>query len=450
MLKLVLLIFYVGVTNVLCFRPNCVKENQHKYYAFSVEACSLYFRELCIPVSSGRFETIGHPTIVKIGVNTILPTCAFYNIDSLEYIYGVKSEIKVLAKGAFINLPSLRSIDLSNNKITEVHDKIFQNVFVEKLNLSWNSILFIDPDAFKEVHNLKELDISWNSLVTVPINQLSTSISSLNLAHNQLTRIAINSRGFKNLTNVDLSHNKIERIAISFDYQIDIFDLTNNELSDIDYAEISSVSTFRIGSNRFRTVPIYLEDINAKYLNIYPNPWNCEALNKLWFYMRSLNYDIETMEKLVVCNENNVTGMFLRENLQFLSCNNNGECPIHHVCKSGQCLDPCQFFCHETSVCEFNNREFRCTCPEGTKTNPMDLTGSCNKVECYVSMDCTMSKECIENSCMIVKSTGLTFYPTDESDPFMYPPKLWWLEEIPNPLMKLEEKLLPDVVIAIN
>ncbi|KAF7284623.1 hypothetical protein GWI33_021815 [Rhynchophorus ferrugineus] len=449
MLKYVLFILYVSVSDVRCFLPNCIRENQYKFYSFPVEGCSDYLKDLCTPVESGRFEVIGQPKIVKIKMTSVLPTCAFYGIDSLQHIYGVKSNIKVLAKGSFVNLPNLKSIILSYNQITEIRELIFKNVSTEKLDLSWNNIFSVDPDAFKEVHNLKELDLSRNSLLTVPVNHLSRSISTLNLAYNQLTRIAINSLKFTNLTSVDLSNNKIENIAISFFYPIEMFDLTNNQLYDIDYVEITSVNRFRIGLNNFRRTPQYLENINANNIGIYPNPWSCEALPDLWRSITSLKYNIETTgtasDTMEICT--NITTVSVQRGGP-KSCTSDHQCPTSKTCKVGQCLDPCSYFCHRSSVCKTKNHQFTCTCPKGTKSDPMDLTGSCKKVECYVGSHCSRDKVCIQNRCAKIAATSTTPRPsttTETNIPESEDIKPWWFEDIPSESPGGLMKQLPPV-----
>ncbi|KAF7284624.1 hypothetical protein GWI33_021816 [Rhynchophorus ferrugineus] len=449
MFRLVLFGVLVSVPGGFCFSPNCVRENQFKFYGFPVEGCSKFLQQLCMPVYSGQFEVMGSPTIVKVKATTVLPTCAFYNVDTLEHIYGVKSKIKILAKGAFIKLPNLRSIDLSYNMITEVRDKVFQNVSTEKLDLSWNNILFVDPDAFKEVYNLRELDLSRNALMTIPIHQLPKSITTLNLAYNELTRVAINSLKFTNLTNVNLSNNRIQNVAISFFYPLDTFDLSNNELYDIDYVEISSVNTFRIGSNNFRLIPKYLENINANNINIYPNPWSCEVLPDLWRTMSSLNYRIETTgsgtQTMEICTNITTVGTFRQGDK---SCVNDRQCPTNQVCKVGQCLDPCSSFCHQTSVCKAKNHQFRCACPKGTKSDPMDLTGSCNKVQCYVSSQCPLGKYCVQNRCKAIAGST-TVGPPSELPNFIpeIEVKPWWFEDIPyeSPIKVFKLATLPPI-----
>ncbi|XP_075455749.1 leucine-rich repeat-containing protein 17 [Ascaphus truei] len=61
--------------------------------------------------------------------------------------------------------PDIVKLDLSNNKMKQLHSKEFIDVpNLEILNLSSNGIEFIDPAAFSGLMNLKELDLANNTL----------------------------------------------------------------------------------------------------------------------------------------------------------------------------------------------------------------------------------------------------------------------------------------------
>ncbi|KAF7268951.1 hypothetical protein GWI33_017980 [Rhynchophorus ferrugineus] len=428
---LVLLVFSF-LTNVLCFTPNCVPNNQYKFYKFPVEVCADILSDFCLHVWNGNFKVISSPRVVKIQETIIIPTCAFYKVDTLEHIYGVNSQIRVLATGAFINLPNLKSIRLAYNGISEVRQYVFNNVSTETLDLSWNNMLYIDPKAFEGIRNLKELDLSKNLLLTVPINQLSKSIVTLSLSYNKLKRIALNSINFNNLTKVDLSKNRIKNIAINFLYPLDTLDLTDNNLYDLDYVDINSVKIFRIGSNQFSRVPKYVENINADKINIYPNPWFCDQLSKLWSTMTALNYNLEVTKA-----ESNTVTICKNSTRELLSskqgmCTRHSDCPVKGICKAGHCLSPCTKLCHETSNCTLDRGRFKCACPEGTKNHPLDITGACKRVECYINLHCKSDQICVNNKCKVLKDVtyppGIN-YPGYNFDD--YDGKPWWFEAIP-------------------
>lgn len=417
--------------------PNCVKENQFKSYDFSVEGCSQTFGEKCRIPEAGSLKSLGGISLVKIGITDIVPTCAFHDLVGLKHIHGVNSDIKVLADSAFTDLAELTSINLAFNSISEVRQVVFRNVSAEILDFSWNKLLFIDSHAFSQIRGLKYLNVSHNFLQTLNIKFLPKSIVSVNASHNLLTRFAVNSYNYDNLTILDWSSNLLKNIAISFSYPAELIDLTDNHLSTIDFLEIDSIDIFKIAQNHFETFPKYVEYVNAKYIDIHPNPWKCHELRRLWATLTSLNTQVVAKVSANVSQAECVTneGHFLTYKRDFLLCTDDHECPSNMVCKAKKCWDPCQYsLCHPSSNCKIANHRMDCTCKEGFLRNPMELSGECRKVDCFTNSHCQSDEQCSDQKCYIVsnypaKAPSLDYdaesMPTDdEKEP-------WWYDDIP-------------------
>ena len=85
------------------------------------------------------------------------------------------------------------------NKIQALTAEKFENIKdleIMKLDLSWNGILTISRDAFKELRHLQELSLSDNYLINV--TQLSMAL--FNISQN-LKQLKLNNCGFKNISN---------------------------------------------------------------------------------------------------------------------------------------------------------------------------------------------------------------------------------------------------------
>ncbi|CAG9759885.1 unnamed protein product [Ceutorhynchus assimilis] len=392
------------VANINCFTPNCEPKNQFKFYRFPISGCSEIFQQKCKSDPSGYFKALGRVSVVKIGETDILPTCAFYKAPALRNIYGVNSKIQVLAPGCFVDLSNLESIRLAFNYIVQIGKDVFKNVTVELLDLSWNKLVFIDTDALAEVQNLKYLNLSKNSLLTMAFNNLPTTLVDVNLANNLLNRVAINNGKFLNLSKIDLSNNLIENAAILIAYPIEEMDFTGNRLSNFDYIEVASVVKFKMGKNNFENMPRYLENLNAKEIDLYPNPWSCQELFTLWEYLIIFDTRLAPQDKgknpPAECSA--VSGNILTaKKPRSTPCEDDHQCPDFMVCKSKKCWDPCDSsLCHESNGCEAKNHQFLCTCPKNLLSDPLDVLGKCQNVECFRHADCSNELSCIDKKCI--------------------------------------------------
>lgn len=430
-------VFVCLLLKIYGFTSNCVKENQFKSYEFPVEGCSQTFGEKCRVPEAGSLKSLGGISLVKIGITDIVPTCAFHNLVGLKHIHGVNSDIKVLADSAFTDLAELTSINLAFNSIREVRQVVFRNVSAEIIDFSWNKLLFIDSQTFSQINGLKYLNVSHNFLQTLSIKFLPKSILSVNASHNLLTRFAAYSHNYDNLTILDWSSNLLESIAISFSYPAELIDLTDNHLRTLDFLEIDSIEIFKIAQNHFEIFPKYVEYVNAKYIDIHPNPWKCHELRRLWATLTSLNTQVIAKVSADGSQAECVTndGHFLTSKRDFLLCTDDDECPGNMVCKAKKCWDPCQYsLCHPSSNCKTVNHRMDCTCIAGFLRNPMELSGECRKVDCFVNSHCKSNAKCYDQKCFVV-----SYYPAKpprfdekaESMPTDDEEEPWWYDDIP-------------------
>ncbi|KAJ7426654.1 Leucine-rich repeat-containing G-protein coupled receptor 6 [Willisornis vidua] len=91
---------------------------------------------------------------------------------SLEVLTLTRAGIRFLPRGMCQQLPSLRILELSHNQIEEL-PSFHQCQRLEELDLSWNDIQFIHPEAFVTLRSLTKLDLTDNQLVTLPLDGLA-------------------------------------------------------------------------------------------------------------------------------------------------------------------------------------------------------------------------------------------------------------------------------------
>ncbi|XP_042369617.1 slit homolog 1 protein-like, partial [Plectropomus leopardus] len=109
-------------------------------------------------------------------------------------------------------------LDLSGNKLTEVHTRSFMGLWSLKILLmSNNSIQTLQPQCLSSLQFLERLDLSFNRLRWLPQHffQSLSALRELHLDHNLLLHLDSTSLGnLENLRKLDLSYNRIQVIDV--------------------------------------------------------------------------------------------------------------------------------------------------------------------------------------------------------------------------------------------
>lgn len=154
-----------------------------------------------------------------------------------------------------INIPSLKTLDLSQNQIAFIHQQMFKNIpFLENLILSKNELLKF-PNLF-HLNNLKRLSLAYNLINEIEnINHLN-SLKILNLQGNQINNI--DKMAFLKLTELeflDLSKNKLQLLPLGW----------HDNLSKLKYLNLESNFFANIQDMKLNTL------INLRQLYIKNN-----------------------------------------------------------------------------------------------------------------------------------------------------------------------------------
>lgn len=136
---------------------------------------------------------------------------------------------------ALKTLPRLRVLDLSENKLNEeMAAALLRNLTsLEYLNLSGNLLRRLDETTFRDLHQLKELDLQRNIMYEIEAAFDSTpKLQRLNLAFNSLP--CLYDFHMTQLVVLNASHNFIEWFISRQDqndtYQLETIDLSHNKL----------------------------------------------------------------------------------------------------------------------------------------------------------------------------------------------------------------------------
>lgn len=157
---------------------------------------------------------------------------------------SIQIEYTSIHSDAFQGMNCLQKIDLTNNAITHLDNRIFHEglVHLEELKLGYNKIASIDQDAFQHLKNLKRLYLQNNRLVSLHVDQLKSMsklkevylysnqivtiengtfkdlvhLEKLSLASNRLTFLHLNLfQGLSKLKYLDLRFNKITSFDVN-------------------------------------------------------------------------------------------------------------------------------------------------------------------------------------------------------------------------------------------
>lgn len=191
-----------------------------------------------------------------------------------------------------LNLGSLKSLDISNNKISVIEN--LENLTkLQVLNLQCNrihSLFLLNPLNF-----LLSLDLSYNPIFDFPYSNIFPNLTSLTLDYCYIDSFqSINT--FKNLKRLSLSHNKItedivlelpllEYLNVSYNkistlqafvnlVSLTFLDISYNSISDSAYSirnAIPSIISLNISGTAI-TNPLLI-------LNVFPNIQSCEFSN---------------------------------------------------------------------------------------------------------------------------------------------------------------------------
>ncbi|GFR18054.1 leucine-rich repeat, immunoglobulin-like domain and transmembrane domain-containing protein 3 [Trichonephila clavata] len=158
-------------------------------------------------------------------------------------------------------------IDLSRNSFIEIPSQSFHQkglVNLQKIFISECGINTIAPDAFFQLRNLVELDLSRNMLQSIPTNALNDcpNLRRLQLAHNPIKQI--DSGVFSplsHLTNLGLANCHIKHLQPGA-----LVGLDNLESIELDGNQLTTLS-----------IDVLKPLTELHELNLHNNPWQCDC-----------------------------------------------------------------------------------------------------------------------------------------------------------------------------
>ncbi|KAJ7411414.1 Leucine-rich repeat-containing G-protein coupled receptor 5 [Pitangus sulphuratus] len=134
-----------------------------------------------------------------------IPERAFVGNPSLITIHFYDNPIQLVGKSAFQHLPELRTLTLNGaSQLTEFPD-LTGTTSLESLDLAWNKIKIIHPNAFSSLPSLIKLDVSSNLLSSFPVTGLH-GLTHLKLTGNHALQSLITSENFPELKVMEMPY----------------------------------------------------------------------------------------------------------------------------------------------------------------------------------------------------------------------------------------------------
>ncbi|XP_069100715.1 toll-like receptor 13 [Pleurodeles waltl] len=194
--------------------------------------------------------------------NLVEQVCSFQ--PNLKYLQLQGNNFTGLKEDVFKNCTSLIHLDLSMNNFQEVSKLTFKHLhFLQVLSLAYNK-LFVVSDDIVQMPSLQMLDLSYNNIKYIFMNQsASTSkLTHLNLFCNQLTQLFSSSQfqALGGLAELHIGKNLLLEISAPFSpalVMLKLLELRKNKLTAIrkhTFINLSALQTLNLVANQIESI----------------------------------------------------------------------------------------------------------------------------------------------------------------------------------------------------
>lgn len=230
----------------------------------------------------------------------------FFNLKKLEHLSLRNNAIKAIPAIIF-TLENLNYLNFSDNRIGNISDSHFKELMaIEKVDLSHNTLNTIPHDTIDHSKCIR-LDLQGNKLEVFPcaISQIRT-LKKLDLANNNISKMEDDAFAkLGNLVELDLSFNNLTYLPSSIRNltKLKKLNLSGNNISFLpnELGDLTSLETLDLSGNPLERVPMEIESQGAS-----------GVIN----YYLSLGDNVQLFEaKLLIVGQGNVGKTFLMNRL---------------------------------------------------------------------------------------------------------------------------------------
>ena len=210
---------------------------------------------------NGDLNQNGHLNLSACGLTKLDSVCGECKLRLFENSSSTDFQ---QANSSICDSLSINSLDVSQNDLTSVNNiDVPLMGYLTSLNLSRNSISFIEDSAFVRCSILSTLDLSYNyiDLLTTHIFDGLYNLIELFLEHNSILNVeSVYFKDLVSLQRLDLSHNKIQYLhKHSFEgaRSLQTLNLRNNFISNQDFHFLPAgikLSSLDLSGNKFTEI----------------------------------------------------------------------------------------------------------------------------------------------------------------------------------------------------
>ncbi|KAI9832811.1 MAG: cysteinyl-tRNA synthetase [Phylliscum demangeonii] len=225
------------------FIQSCINLREIKYTgneAWTIPPCiSLASRLTYLDISNNRLEQLDTAELekihgllsIKMANNKMTSIPAYFRRFSSLRILNVSSNFLAQLPDVCCELLSLVDLDISFNSISSIPSAIGQLQSLERLLATNNRLSGSLPDAFGQLENLREVDIRFNAISSVELFSHFPHLEQFMAGHNS---ISVFEGRFPKLRTLHLNHNPVTRFGLA---QV-VPTLTSLTLSDAKLAQL--------------------------------------------------------------------------------------------------------------------------------------------------------------------------------------------------------------------
>lgn len=218
----------------------------------------------------------------------------------LRELHLYSNHLRSLSSHLLRGVLQLHTLDLTENKLSELPADVFSYAPLFSLVLKANRLEKVDANWFPNNSNLTWLDLSGNLLARIPtsLTQKLPHLENLDVSNNRVERIQSNVFSpLAKLERLNLQDNKLASLdAATFrttSKVIYVF-LSRNKLSKLPqnlFQGLTQVKVLSLDDNQLRNIPPGLLDpltsLEDEGLDLTGNPWLCDGKMKyLWRWLQ--------------------------------------------------------------------------------------------------------------------------------------------------------------------
>lgn len=229
--------------------PSQALQRLHDLQELNVEGCKI------LQLEASSFETLANLKKIVLktrnsdwspGKSLEINSLSFVGLRELQSLNLSDNNIRALPEGVFCTLQSLKTLNLTYNRLRSVerlgfgdgHMSICSSIDLQILDLSHNEIRALpEISGFSRLRRLQDLDLGYNNISFVSGETLTglVNLRTLNLANN---KIEILPRGIfagsRELREIHLQNNSLSSLAKGIFHRLEqliVLDLSGNQLS---------------------------------------------------------------------------------------------------------------------------------------------------------------------------------------------------------------------------